>query len=287
MTIFLSLLLSVAYGRMKTFLLIGSNVVIGTGDLSIFTSFWNLDQTLFIADCICRRKTTQSLVLWRKETCHLQYKRPFNSSTGGIICDNLILPCLSNSSNIYITFSNIKCELNFLLLCRVRVRADRRFGLSGPNKLSDMWLFRLLGLGWLAIFMSAFCTRRITSDFWCSKQSVLCSRTICEWIKRSGIIPKLLGRVGQCLRPLWWALCDFGLFGVGCRTIWWRAGRSEIVCGWSGRAQSWVDQPFSGDGGDGHPGYESIGIPEYGWGNPFVADVFVTIVLVLNLCDKN
>jgi hypothetical protein len=48
-----------------------------------------------------------------------------------------------------------------------------------------------------------------------------------------------------------------------------------------------VDPPFSGDGIDGRPGYESIGIPEYGWGNPFVADVFVAIVLVPNLCDKN
>jgi hypothetical protein len=47
-----------------------------------------------------------------------------------------------------------------------------------------------------------------------------------------------------------------------------------------------VDPPFSGDGGDGRPGYESIGIPEYGWGNPFVADVFGAIVSVPNLCNK-
>jgi hypothetical protein len=47
-----------------------------------------------------------------------------------------------------------------------------------------------------------------------------------------------------------------------------------------------VDSPFSEDGGDGRPGYESIGIPEYGWGNPFVADVFGAIVLAPNLCDK-
>jgi hypothetical protein len=31
-----------------------------------------------------------------------------------------------------------KCELNLFLLCRVWVRANRRFGLSGPNKLRDM-----------------------------------------------------------------------------------------------------------------------------------------------------
>jgi hypothetical protein len=47
-----------------------------------------------------------------------------------------------------------------------------------------------------------------------------------------------------------------------------------------------VDLPFSEDGGDGCPGYESTDIPEYGWGNPFVADVFGAIVLVPNSCDK-
>jgi hypothetical protein len=47
-----------------------------------------------------------------------------------------------------------------------------------------------------------------------------------------------------------------------------------------------VDSPFSEDGGDCRPGYESIGIPEYGWVNPFVADVFGAIVLAPNLCDK-
>jgi hypothetical protein len=47
-----------------------------------------------------------------------------------------------------------------------------------------------------------------------------------------------------------------------------------------------VDPPFSGDGGDSRRGYESIGIPEYGWGNPFDVDVFGAIVSVPNLCDK-
>jgi hypothetical protein len=42
-----------------------------------------------------------------------------------------------------------------------------------------------------------------------------------------------------------------------------------------------VDSPFSEDGGDGCPGYESIGIPEYGWGNPFVADVFWCLIYVI------
>jgi hypothetical protein len=47
-----------------------------------------------------------------------------------------------------------------------------------------------------------------------------------------------------------------------------------------------VNPPFSGDGGNGRPGYESIGIPQYGWGNPFVVDVFDTIVSAPNLYDK-
>jgi hypothetical protein len=47
-----------------------------------------------------------------------------------------------------------------------------------------------------------------------------------------------------------------------------------------------VDSPFSEDGDDGRPEYESIGIPEYGWGNPFAADVFGAIVSSPNLCDK-
>jgi hypothetical protein len=47
-----------------------------------------------------------------------------------------------------------------------------------------------------------------------------------------------------------------------------------------------VDPPFSEDDDDSCPRYESIGIPKYSWGNPFVADVFSTIVSVPNLCDK-
>jgi hypothetical protein len=47
-----------------------------------------------------------------------------------------------------------------------------------------------------------------------------------------------------------------------------------------------VDPSFSGDGGDGRPRYESIDIPKYGCGNPFVADVFGAIVSMSNLCDK-
>ena len=47
-----------------------------------------------------------------------------------------------------------------------------------------------------------------------------------------------------------------------------------------------VDPPFGEDGGDGRPGYESTGLLEYGWGNPFLVDVFGIIVLVTNSHDK-
>jgi hypothetical protein len=99
----------------------------------------------------------------------------------------------------FITFSNIKCELNFFLLCRVRVRANRRFGLSGPNKLRDVLLFWFLGLGWPVIFMPAFRTRWITGDFWCSGRSDLRSRTVYGRIGRSGTILGLSGHVRQHL----------------------------------------------------------------------------------------
>jgi hypothetical protein len=43
----------------------------------------------------------------------------------------------------FIILSNIKWELNFPLLRRVQARASRRFGLTRPNKLSDIQLFWL------------------------------------------------------------------------------------------------------------------------------------------------
>jgi hypothetical protein len=52
------------------------------------------------------------------------------------------------------------------------------------------------------------------------------------------------------------------------------------------RSCSEFDPPFSKDDGDGRPGYESINIPEYSWGNLFVADVFGAVVSPPNLCDK-
>jgi hypothetical protein len=89
--IFLSLPLSAAHGRTKNFLSTVSYVLTGIGCLSISIS-WNLNRSLFIVDCICRWKTLQSLVSWRKEPCHLQHMRFFNFSIRAIVCNNLMLP---------------------------------------------------------------------------------------------------------------------------------------------------------------------------------------------------
>jgi hypothetical protein len=150
MTIFLSLLLSAAQGRTMTFLLVGSNVVAGAGGLSILTSFWNLNRPSFIADCICWRKTTQSLVLSRKEPCHLQCTRPFNFSTEGIICDNSILPYLSNSSNIlsHLVILNVNLTFSFCVECGWE--RTESFTLVGQTSLVTGDFFGSWGLGdWL------------------------------------------------------------------------------------------------------------------------------------------
>jgi hypothetical protein len=47
-----------------------------------------------------------------------------------------------------------------------------------------------------------------------------------------------------------------------------------------------VDPLCSEDGDDSRHGYESTGLPEYGWKNPFVVDVIGIIVLVPNSRDK-
>jgi hypothetical protein len=142
-----SLLLSVTHGRIETFLLVGSNVVAGTCGMLIFTSFWNLNRPSFIADCICRRKTSQLLVLWRKESCHLQYTRPFNSSTGGLICDNSILPCLSNSSNIlsYLAILNVNLTFSFSVECGWE--RTEYLALAGQTSSTTCDFFSSWGLG--------------------------------------------------------------------------------------------------------------------------------------------
>jgi hypothetical protein len=230
MTIFLSLLLSVAHGRTMTFFLVGSNVVIGTGGLSIFTSFWNLNRPSFIADCICRRKTTQSLVLWRKETCHLQYIRPFNSSTRGIICDNLLLPCLNNSSNILSHLIILNVNLTFSFCVEWGWARTQDLALAGQTSSSTSYFFDSWGLGDRLSLCRPFALGGSHVISGAPDGPIYA-------VGRFGTILGLSGHAGQHLRPLWWALCDSGLSGVGCRMVWQRARRSEIVCEQSGCAQ--------------------------------------------------
>jgi hypothetical protein len=47
-----------------------------------------------------------------------------------------------------------------------------------------------------------------------------------------------------------------------------------------------VDLQFSEDDSDDRPRYESTGIPEYGWGNPFCCQCVWRNFLVPNSCDK-
>jgi hypothetical protein len=110
--IFLPLPLSTVHSRTKTFLLTGSNVLIGAGCLSIFI-YWNLNRPSFIAAYICQRKTFQSLVSWKKESYHLQYTHLFNSSIGGIVWNNLMLTFLSNSLNILLHSATLNMKLTF------------------------------------------------------------------------------------------------------------------------------------------------------------------------------
>jgi hypothetical protein len=63
--------LSDTSGRIKTLLFASSIVLIENGCVSTCIS-WKLNRPSFMADCICLRKTLQSLVAWLKELCHLQ-----------------------------------------------------------------------------------------------------------------------------------------------------------------------------------------------------------------------
>jgi hypothetical protein len=91
--------LSVVPGRIRTLLHSKSITFSGKGYVSTCIS-WNFNRPSLMADWICRRNTLQSLVAWENELCHLQYARRFSSLVDGTIWFILILPFLSNSSNI-------------------------------------------------------------------------------------------------------------------------------------------------------------------------------------------
>jgi hypothetical protein len=72
---------------------------------------------------------------------------PFNSSTGGIICDNLILPCLSNSSNIlsHLAILNVNLTFSFCVKCGREQTED--LALAGQTSLATGDFFGSWGLG--------------------------------------------------------------------------------------------------------------------------------------------
>jgi hypothetical protein len=114
--------------------------------MSIFTS-WNLNRPSFITDCIYWWKTTRSLVLWRKEPCHLQYSRPFNSLTRGIVCDNLMLPCLSNSSNILSHLGTLNVNLTLPICVECGWERAEDLALAVQTNSATCNLFESWGLG--------------------------------------------------------------------------------------------------------------------------------------------
>jgi hypothetical protein len=183
-----------------------------------------------------------------------------------------MLPFLINSANIlsHLATLNVNLTFHFYTECRWewaedlslvgQINSTTRDPFDSPPEQFIVMIF-ILGLRWSTIFMPAFCTMSIIGGFWCSRRSNLWSQTVCEQTGRSGTIFGLSSRVGQHLRPLWWALCDSGLYGVGYRTIWRRARRPRSCV--DGPAVLRDDLPYNKDGGNCSPGYEPIGIPKY------------------------
>jgi hypothetical protein len=68
---FFPLPLSVTLGRTKIFLLASSTILTENGCVSTCIS-WKINQPSFMPDCICLRKTLQSLVAWKRSyaTCN-------------------------------------------------------------------------------------------------------------------------------------------------------------------------------------------------------------------------
>jgi hypothetical protein len=78
------------------------------------------------------------------------------------VCDNLMLPFLSSSSNILSHLATLNVNLAFPL-CRIQGRASSRFGLSRPNKLSDLYFF------WPHAWVMACCDYSALQVWWSIK----------------------------------------------------------------------------------------------------------------------
>jgi hypothetical protein len=84
---------------------------LGKGWVSTFMAVWpKINRPCSIADWICGRSTLQSLVLWVKESCHLQYDLPFSSCAVGGLYPFEKFNCFSfnNRSNICSTLLTLK-----------------------------------------------------------------------------------------------------------------------------------------------------------------------------------
>jgi hypothetical protein len=82
----------------------------------------------------------------KKEPCHLQYTHLFNSSIGGIVCDNLMLPFLNSSSNIlsYLATLNVNLALPFCVECMGEREAD--LALAGQTSSTTCIFFGFAGV---------------------------------------------------------------------------------------------------------------------------------------------
>jgi hypothetical protein len=173
MIIFFLLALLVEHSQTKTFLSTSPNVSIGTCCLSIFIS-WNPNQPSSTADCICQWNILQ-LVLWRKEPWHLQYTHFFNSSIGGIVCDNLMLPFLSSSSNIlsHLSTLNVNLTFPFCVECRGERAAD--LALAGQTSSAACITFGFAG----SKRHSPSCAGDYMLRLWCAASGV--KHEDCVW----------------------------------------------------------------------------------------------------------
>jgi hypothetical protein len=110
--------LSAIFGRTTTFLLVG---LLYWQEMVVSTCIsWKTNRPSIMVDCFYRQKTIQSLVVWEKELCHLQWACLLNSSIGEIICVNLMLPFYTSSSSDLATLKvnlTSSCQL-FLTDCK-------------------------------------------------------------------------------------------------------------------------------------------------------------------------
>jgi hypothetical protein len=88
---------------------------------------------------------TTIVVMKKKEPCHLQYTHFFNSSIGGIVCDNLMFPFLSSSSNILSHLATLNVNLTFPFCAKCREERAADLALAGQTSSATCISFGFAG----------------------------------------------------------------------------------------------------------------------------------------------